>query len=379
MKVKRYLSVSVKKDLKKKIVFIGGPRQVGKTTLGLSFLKPSSEKNPAYLNWDIPFHRKKILKNQIPLQFKTLVLDEIHKYKKWRSLIKGLYDANRSSHSFLVTGSARLDHFSKGGDSLMGRYFYYRLHPFSLMEMNKTPNKEDLSVLLKFGGFPEPLFGQSEKDWKRWQAGRTQQIIYDDLRDLERVKEVSLIDLLVESLPDKVGSPLSINSLSEDLEVSHQSVSRWISLLEALYMVFRISPYGTAKIRAVKKEQKLYFWDWSQVESKSFRFENLVGSHLLKYCHYYQDTKGEKMELRYLRDTDKREVDFIVIKNKKPLFALECKLNETTLSPHLAYFQKRLSIPRCFQVHMSNEDFGNDKNKGRSLPFVTFCRDILKI
>ena len=193
------------------------------------------------------------------------------------------------------------------------------------------------------------------------------------------MKEISLINLLVESLPNRVGSPLSINTICEDLEVSHQSVSRWISLLEALYMVFRIPSYRRSKIRSVKKEQKLYFWDWSQVESKSFRFENLVASHLLKYCHYYRDTKGEKMELRYLRDTDKREVDFIVLKNKKPLFAVKCKLNEISLSPHLTYFQQRLDIPRCFQVHLSNKDFGNDKNKGRSLPFITFCREILKI
>ena len=379
MNCTRYLSVVIKKDLKKKMVFIGGPRQVGKTTLGLTFLNPSHEKNPAYLNWDILKHRTLILKNKIPLQYKLLIFDEIHKYKKWRAVMKGLYDENRSSHSFLVTGSARLDHFSKGGDSLMGRYFYYRLHPFSLMEMNKMPNREDLKTLLKFGGFPEPLFSQSEEDWRRWQNNRNHQIIYDDLRDLERVKEISLIDLLVESLPDRVGSPLSVNSLCEDLEVSHQSVSRWIGLLEALYMVFRIPPYGSTNIRAVKKEQKLYFWDWSQVKSEGFRFENLVASHLLKFCHYYQDTKGVKTELKYLRDTDKREVDFIVTKNKMPLFAVECKANKTDLSSHLAYFQQRLNIPRCFQIHLSNKDFGNDKKGGRCLPFVTFCREILQI
>ena len=168
MKINRYIFSAVKKDIKKKMVFIGGPRQVGKTTLGLTFLKPSHTKNPAYLNWDIPLHRQKILRNQIPLQYRTLVFDEIHKYKKWRSIMKGLYDENYSSHSFLITGSARLDHFSRGGDSLLGRYFYYRLHPFSLMEMNKAPNQKDLDSLLKFGGFPEPLFRQSEADWKRW-------------------------------------------------------------------------------------------------------------------------------------------------------------------------------------------------------------------
>ena len=379
MKFKRYLSPAIQKDLKKKMVFIGGPRQVGKTTLALTFLKNSTEKNPAYLNWDILHHRKNILRNQIPLKYKTLIFDEIHKYKNWRALMKGLYDGNHSSHSFLVTGSARLDHFSKGGDSLMGRYFYYRLHPFSLMEMNKTANKGDLKALLQFGGFPEPLFRQSVKDWRRWQIHRNQQVIYDDLRDLDKVKEISLIELLLESLPPRVGSPLSINSLTEDLSTSHQTVNRWIGLLEALYMVFRIPPYGSSKIRAVKKEQKLYFWDWSQVETESFRFENLVASHLLKYCHYHQDTKGIKTELKYLRDTDKREVDFIVVQNKKPLFAVECKINQTALSPHLHYFQKRLQIPKCFQVHLSEKDFGNDKTGGRSLPFIAFCKDVLKI
>lgn len=375
----RYLSSAVKKDLKKKMVFIGGPRQVGKTTLALTFLSPLKEKHPAYLNWDIPSHRKGILKNEIHLKSRLIVFDEIHKYGNWRALMKGLYDEHRSSHSFLVTGSARLDHFSKGGDSLMGRYFYYRLHPFSLLEMNKSPGQRDLKALLKFGGFPEPLFRQSENDWRRWQNNRKHRVVYEDLRDLERVKELSLIELLLESLPERTGSPLSLNSLREDLSVSHQTVSRWVDLLEALYMVFRLPAYGHSAIRSVKKEQKLYFWDWSQVESAGARFENLVASHLLKYCHYHKDTKGLKMELKYIRDTDKREVDFVVLQNKKPQFAVECKSHGSVLSPHLTYFQKRLAIPRCFQVHLLDRDFGHEEKGGRSLPFIRFCKEILKI
>ena len=363
--------------MKTKMVFVGGPRQVGKTTLALSFLNPSHEKNPAYLNWDIVRHRKDILRNQIPLQHNILVFDEIHKYKYWRNLVKGLYDEHHSDHSFLLTGSAQLDHFSKGGDSLVGRYFYYSLHPFSLMEMNKNPTENDLSALIKFGGFPEPLFKQSETHWRRWQNTRRQQVIYDDLRDLTGIREISLIELLLECLPERVGSPLSINSLRIDLSVAHQSIENWISSLEALYVVFRISPYGTQKIRAVKKEKKLYFWDWSGIETESFRFENLVACHLLKYCHFLRDTKGFQMELRYLRDVDGREIDFLVVKDKSPLFAVECKLHVTNLSPSLNYFQKRLAIPRCFQVHLSHKDFGDEIV--RSLPFMTFCKEILKI
>jgi len=379
MKIKRYLFDTIKKDLKQKMVFVGGPRQVGKTTLALSFLKSSSNKYHSYLNWDIPRHRRSILKNQFPLKYKTLILDEIHKFKKWRALMKGLYDEYHSSHSFMVTGSARLDHFSKGGDSLMGRYFYYRLHPFTLIEINKNPTLKDLNSLLKFGGFPEPLLKQSESNWRKWQNNRNRQVIYEDLRDLEKVKETSLIELLVEALPNKVGSPLSINSLREDLDSSHQSVSRWLSLLDALYLTFRIPPYGSQKIRAVKKEKKLYFWDWSQVEKEGFRFENMVASHLLKYCHYQEDVKGLKTELAYLRDTDKREVDFIVIQNKKILFAVECKTGSKDISAHLSYFQKRLNIPKCFQVHLLDKDFGSPEKGARLLPFTSFCKEVLKL
>lgn len=359
------------------MVFVGGARQVGKTTLALSFLKPSSEKNQAYLNWDIAKQRQDILRGQFPLKHKLIVFDEIHKFANWRNMMKGLYDEYHSDRSFLVTGSARLDYFRKGGDSLMGRYHYYRLHPFSLTEMNKNPTQKDLEVLLKFGGFPEPLFNGSEKEWKRWQRERNQRVIYEDLRDLERVREISLIDLLVASLPLRVGSPLSVRALKEDLHVSHQTVEHWLSILENLYMIFRIPPFGGPKIRAVKKEQKLYFTDWSTIPDAGFRFENMVASHLLKYCHFTEDTEGDSMELRFLRDTDKREVDFVVLKNKKPLFAVECKTGEKDLSPHIRYFRERTKIPTFYQVHLGKRDFGEEQ-KGRVLPFIAFCRERLK-
>ncbi len=378
MKKIRYLKQPIIEDLKKKMVFIGGPRQVGKTTLGISLLKPASETNPAYLNWDISTHKSKIIQNKLPLEQHCLIFDEIHKYAQWRQTMKGLYDQYHATHSFIVTGSARLDHFRKGGDSLLGRYHYYRLHPFSLLELNKHPKKDDVDHLLQFGGFPEPLFSGNERDWKRWQRERRQRVVYEDLRDLEYVKEISLIDLLVENLPSKVGSPLSIRSIKEDLQVSHQSVERWITILENLYMVFRVPPFGAPRIRAVKKEQKLYFWDWSHIPEKGHRFENMVAAHLLKFCHFMEDTQGDDMELRFIRDTDKREIDFVVLKNKNPLFAVECKLSDKQLSPHIKYMQERTDIPMFFQVHNGYADFGSNTH-GRVLPFTTFCKDILGI
>jgi predicted AAA+ superfamily ATPase len=372
---KRYLQDSIATDLKKKMVFVGGPRQVGKTTLSLQFLSSASEKNPAYLNWDRVSDRNLILKDQIPMHLPLLIFDEVHKYRNWRGLMKGLYDKNKSEMRFIVTGSARLDHFRKGGDSLLGRYHYYRLHPLSLMELNKNPTAEDLAVLLKFGGFPEPFYEGSETFKRRWQRERAHRVINGDLRDLEAVKEISLVELLLEALPFRVGSPLSVKNLGEDLQVSQPTVSRWLDILDNLYMTFRIMPYGAPKIRAVKKERKLYFWDWSQNEEAGPRFENLVASQLLKYCHFIEDTQGYKMELRFIRDTDKREIDFVVLQSGLPLFAVEAKSGEKSLSPHIKYFSERTKIPAFYQVHLGTKDYGSEKT-GRVLPLTSFCKKL---
>ena len=347
----RYIKNEVFEDIQNKMVFVGGARQVGKTTFSLSFLKEPDENNPAYMNWDDIIVRPEILKGQLPANQQLIILDEIHKFGKWRNLIKGFYDKNKSKISFIITGSARLDYYSKGGDSLQGRYHYYRLHPFSLMEMNKTPSKSDIEVLLKFGGFPEPLFKGNERFWRRWQRERINRVIYDDIRDLERIREISLLELLVEELKNRVASPLSIKKIQTLLEVAHETVERWIQIFERMYYCFRIPPFGAPKIRAVKKEQKLYLWDWSVIDEPGPRFENFIASQLLKYCHYVEDTQGYSMELRFLRDTDKREVDFVVLKEKKPVFAVECKNSEKKIHPALYYFKERTNIPKFYQVH----------------------------
>lgn len=369
----RYLTTLLATDLKEKMLFIGGPRQVGKTILATHFLNPPSTKNPHYFNWDVASHRKILLKEQLPGHAPLLVLDEIHKYRRWRQLVKGLYDVYHPDTQFIVTGSAQLDHYRKGGDALTGRYFYYRLHPFSLPELTTQPSIEDLKQLLTFGGFPEPCLKGSTTFWRRWQRQRLERIIYDDLRSLEHVRELSLIELLIELLPTKVGSPLSIATLKEDLQVAHETVERWLMILERLYISFRLLPFGASKIRAVKKEKKLYLWDWSAIEELGPRFENLVASQLLKYCHFTEDSTGERMELRFLRDTDQREIDFVVLKNKKPLFAVECKSGEKAISPHIRYFKERTSIPKFYQVHLGTARYGNATQQGEVLPFADFC------
>jgi predicted AAA+ superfamily ATPase len=370
----RYLDKWILDDLDKKMVFLAGARQVGKTSLALKILN-LNPRHPAYMNWDRDSDRLRILKSQFPENAPQIVLDEIHKYRKWRNWIKGNFDTFRDSIHFLVTGSAKLDVYRRGGDSLQGRYFFYRLHPFTLAEWLDGSKKKEFDVggdlearpasitssgdekyqkLMAFGGFPEPLFSNSERESRRWRYQYISRVFQDDLRSLEHILDLGTLMLLVDRLPSGIGSPLSINSLREDLNVAHKTVARWIGILENLYLVFRVYPFGHrsgfSKIRAVKKEAKLYFWDWARVEDMGARFENMVAVHLLKLCHFIEDTQGHPMELRYLRDTDKREVDFVVMANKKPWFAVECKGSGTSPSASLLYFSDRIQIPYWYQL-----------------------------
>jgi len=369
---KRYLHGPIAADLAEKMVFLSGPRQVGKTTLALRLIGAADHRHPAYLNWDDVRTRPRIRQAEMPAGEPRVVLDEIHKYARWRNLVKGLYDTREAGQSFLVTGSARLEVYRRGGDSLQGRYHSYRLHPFSVGEIGGSP--DGLDALLRFGGFPEPFHRASDRHLRRWQRERLDRVVRDDIRDLERVRELSLLELLIDALPPRVGAPLSVKSLREDLEIAHDTAERWVTTLENLFVCFRIAPFGAPRIRAVKKERKLYLWDWSMVEEPGPRFENLVASHLLKLCHFVEDTEGYRMELRFLRDTDGREVDFVVLRDRKPLFAVEVKTGEREVSRAIRYFRARTTIPAWYQVHRGTKDALIDGV--RVLPFVRFCKEV---
>ena len=375
MHVHRYLESAVADALKRKMVFVGGPRQVGKTTFALTFLgKNADETHPAYLNWDHPSVPPRLRTAELPAGEPLLLLDEIHKYGRWRNLLKGIYDTEKTRRKIIVTGSARLDYYRKGGDSLAGRYRYFRLHPFSLRELNRKPSRTDLVSLLKFGGFPEPLFAQNEAEHRIWQRDRISRVVREDLRDLEHVREISLLEHLTDLLPSRVGSPLSVNGLREELQIDHKTAERWLQILENLYVCFRILPYGPPRVRAVKKERKLYLWDWSSIEDAGPRFENMVASQLLKYCHWIEDTQGHVMELRYLRDTDKREVDFVVLRDRRPIFAVECKSGDKAIAPAIRYFVERTPIPRFYQTHLGERHF--ESGKITVLPFLELCQEL---
>jgi len=247
----RYLASFINQDLKEKIVLISGPRQVGKTTLALRLLN-GDESHPAYFNWDYEEDQKRILNSQFPPDQNMLVFDEIHKYRRWRNWLKGLYDKTKSKRHYLVTGSARLDLYRRGGDALTGRCHFYKLHPFSLKEVDLHCSAGAVQTLLTFGGFPEPFTVQSARHHRRWHQERNKQVLREDLRDLEKVEDVVQLSRLVDRLPVLVGSPLSLNALREDLQVAHQTVHNWLNILERLFVLFRIPPFGAPLIRAVQ-------------------------------------------------------------------------------------------------------------------------------
>ena len=340
----RYLEAQVRRDLGRKMVFVAGPRQVGKTTLARRILGRRS----GYLNWDAAADREAILRGELPAS-DLWVFDEIHKYRLWRRFLKGLYDRRRPAQKILVTGSARLDFYRHGGDSLQGRYHLIRMHPLSAGELGLRRPAE-LRDLLTLGGFPEPFFGGDETQARRWSREYRNLLVREELTSLERVTDLGRLELLMVRLPELVGSPLSVNALREDLQVSHATVANWLAILERLYGLFRVSPFGAPHIRAVKKEQKHYHLDWSVVPDEGPRFENLVGVHLQKWVHFVQDTEGRDVELRYFRDVDGREVDFIVVERRRPTHLVECKWTDTSVDRGLRYLKVRFPNAEAWQI-----------------------------
>lgn len=343
--IERYITAQVKKDLRRKMVLVGGARQVGKTTLARGLLRGDR----GYLNWDVPEDRERILKNELPATG-MWVFDEIHKYRRWRGFLKGLTDRPGPKKKILVTGSARLDFYRHGGDSLQGRYHYLRLHPFTVAELGLGTEKE-LMKLLDLGGFPEPFLSGSKTEARRWSREYRTRLIQEDVSSLERVQDLGRLELLMLRLSELVGSPLSINALREDLDASHKAVAHWLDIFERLYAIFRLSPFGTPKLRAVKKERKHYHTDWSVVSDRSSRFENLVAVHLLKWVHFLQDTEGRDLELLYFRDVDGREIDFVVVERRKPILFLECKWKDADVSKGLNYLKERFPDCEAVQIH----------------------------
>jgi predicted AAA+ superfamily ATPase len=347
-------------------VLLSGPRQVGKTTLARDWL--ATQRDGRYLNWDIPSDRAVLLERHFPAppQPAALVLDELHKYPRWKSWLKGLYDRRETRVPTVVTGSARLDIYQRGGDSLLGRAARLRLHPLSIGELTRkeaapppprdwlavsgTPAPDAWDHLERRGGFPEPFLRDNTQQHRRWTTARRELLIREDLRDLTNIRQIALVEQLALLLPERVAAPLSVNALREDLQVGHDTVSNWLEALERLYFAYRIGPWTRRVARALSKERKLYLWDWSQLADEGARFENMVASHLLKAVHAWTDQGHGDFDLSYIRDREKREVDFLVTESRRPVLLVEAKRSDTVPTEALTRFQAALGGVPALQL-----------------------------
>lgn len=345
--MQRWLEKSIQKDLKEKIVLLAGPRQVGKTTVSKSLFSKAD-----YLNFDSEEDRKIISKKLWNRAAPLVIFDELHKMKRWKSWIKGIYDKEGVSPALLVTGSARMDTYKKGGDSLAGRHFSYRLYPFTVKELkDKFKTKESLDRILKLGGFPEPFLKNSELEAKRWRKSHLDVILREDLLDLEKVRDIKSIELLIDLLRNRVGSTISYSSLASDLQVSAHTVKHWLQILENLYVIFPVRSYHHNVARSILKDTKYYFFDTGQVNgNEGQRLENTVACALLTELHQREDTLGVKTSLHFLRDKEKREIDFLTVIDKRPTCLIEVKWDDQNISKNFKTFLNYLGNLPAYQL-----------------------------
>jgi predicted AAA+ superfamily ATPase len=347
----RYITPHVLEDLKKKMVFVGGPRQVGKTTLARKVLSQNYPEG-RYFNWDYDEDRQDILQKKWSSGNDLLVFDELHKFPGWKTWIKGIYDVSHKMHSFLVTGSARLDIYRRGGDSLMGRYHYWRLHPFTLDEIpNGISPKDAFDRLMTVGGFPEPFLEKDERTARRWRRERFDRVLREDIRDLESIRNIQLLGMFLDALRHRVGGKVVLSNMAGELQISPKTAKSWLEVLERMYLVFTVLPFTKSLSRAVLKPPKVYFFDNADVlGDEGARFENLVATSLLKRLNYLEDRDGYRYELRYIRDKEGREVDFAIIKEGDLKELIEVKYSDESISKSLLYYTRRLNPKRATQL-----------------------------
>lgn len=348
--MQRYLENYIQEDLAKKIILLTGPRQTGKTTLS-KMLKSSFD----YFNFDLADDRLGLQKRSWDRSKELVIFDELHKMKNWKSWLKGIYDTEAMPPAIVVTGSAKLDTYKKVGDSLAGRFFQFRVHPFDLKEIRTflapASIEAELDKLLAFGGFPEPFLNGTARFYNRWKKSHLDIILKQDLIDLESVHQIVQIETLIQLLKSRVGSPVSYSSLARDLQCSDKTVKRWLTMLETLYVIFKVPPFHKNIARAIQKAPKFYFYDTGQVMGDAgIKLENTVACALQKEVHFREDCFGENKQLYYLKNKEGREIDFCVTTDAAPALMIEVKWKEDNLSPNFEFFRKFFPKIKMIQV-----------------------------
>jgi uncharacterized protein len=356
----RYLENRIEKDLAKKMVVMTGPRQVGKTTLSRNLQQDLP--NSIYLNYDTPADRAMMLAQTWPQRAPLLIFDEVHKMPNWKAWLKGVFDGRANNNGryqeILVTGSARMDTLRQAGESLAGRYFSWRLHPISVREwcdQTSASPTQALAHLLERGGFPEPALAENDQEAQRWRSEYFNDLIREDVLEFSRLHEVNAMRLFAQTLQQRVGSPLSIASIARDIAVAPKTLTKYLEILEALYIVFTVRPWSRNITRAALKQPKVYFFDTGLVKGDAgVRFENLVACHLLKQVHWQQDALGKQTDLHYIRTKDGAEVDFALSDaggtEAVLTHLIECKLSDA--KPHTALKRFGIEQPNALSVQV---------------------------
>lgn len=365
----------IARDLDRKMVFLTGPRQVGKTYLAKQLL--AGEPKGLYLNYDHFGDRAIIQKAAWRPDTTLLVLDELHKMPGWKNFLKGIYDTRPAHLRLLVTGSARLDTFRGAGDSLAGRYFRHRLNPLSLAELGDEGTDEALEKLMVRGGFPEPYLAGANPDADRWRMQYVDGLIREDVLSFERIHDLRAMQLLLELLRHRVGSPLSLSSLAEDVHCAPNTIRKYLDILEALFIIFRVTPYHHNIARSIVKEPKVYFFDTGMVRGdEGVRFENLVAMSLLKHANAIEDYEGRPARLCYLRTKEGKEVDFALVREGEPMTLIETELAKDEVSPALAYFHGKYGFPAVQVVRfLRQERMAGGIEIRRALDFLRELRE----
>ncbi len=394
---KRFYDSLLKEHLssQRQMAFISGPRQVGKTT---SCRKLAGQ----YLNWDNTDDRATILKgpaniaektglNTLSKSRPTVLFDELHKFVKWKQFLKGFFDTYADNVNVLVTGSSRMDVYRRGGDSLMGRYFLYRMHPFTIAETvyqnlpdpkkiirsPKRLSKDNFSALWNHGGYPEPFLKRDNRFSNRWQGLRLQQLLREDVRDLTQIYQLDQLELLVKLLMVRSGHQLIYSNLATEIQASVDTVRRWIATLCNLHLGFLVRPWFQNVSRSLRKEPKWFLRDWSAIENPGEKAETFVACHLLKAVEGWSDMGLGNFQLNYLRDRNQREVDFVVIRDGKPWFLVEVKNSDKAISPALQFFQKQLEAPLAFQVVVEADYVDADCFRSQNRPVIVPAKTFL--
>jgi len=357
--MKRIQKEAIIKDLSKKMVLLVGPRQAGKTWLTKDIAQEFPDS--LYLNYDQP-HDQKIIQEQSWLaKTDLLILDELHKMTGWKNYLKGVYDTKPETMRILVTGSARLDTYDRLGDSLAGRYFRHRLLPLSLSELGQVSEPLDLDRLMVRGGFPEPYLTKEIIESNRWRMLYINSILSTDIFEVDQIHNLKAMRVVFDLLRSRVGSPISYRSLAEDVAVSPTTIKKYIQILEALFIVFTVTPYSKNIARSLLKEPKLYFFDTGLVEGdEGAKFENLVAVSLLKHAYAKADSEAEEYSLQYLRTKDGQEVDFALVIKDKVESIIEVKLSDHTPSKSLINFHKKYKIPAIQIVKSLRNEYQQD-------------------